>query len=392
MRIGIVLPSVPGYSETFFKNKIEGLQSHGFEVILFVKNRKGHASFLCPIVVHPNLSGNGLVRTLQTLGWLLRTAVMAPKATKTMWSITKKNGYNVAKRIRAIVIAAAVLPYKLDWLHFGFATAALEREFIGKAIGAKVAVSIRGYDISVYPIKHKNCYKTLWKTIDKIHSISDDLYQIALKEGLSEFTNYQKITPAIDCEMFEYRGQWKHGSTNTLKIVTVGRLHWKKGLEYTLEALSILKQRGVNFVFTIIGDGPEKERLIFAAYQLGVLEHVHFVGVVPHREVPKLLSENEFYIQYSIQEGFCNAVLEAQAMGLLCVVSDAEGLSENVQHNTTGWVVPKRRTDLLAEQLSTVFDLPDAAKNTIRHQARARTELMFNLAQQQQAFIDFYTA
>ncbi|MBK7870836.1 MAG: glycosyltransferase family 4 protein [Saprospiraceae bacterium] len=49
----------------------------------------------------------------------------------------------------------------------------------------------------------------------------------------------------------------------------------------------------------------------------------------------------DIYLQYSIQEGFCNAVLEAQAMGLLCIVSDAEGLPENILHGQTGWVVPK---------------------------------------------------
>jgi glycosyltransferase involved in cell wall biosynthesis len=391
LRIGIVLPSVPGYSETFFKNKILGLQQRGFEVLLFVKNGQGRQNYLCPVKVHPNLSANSALRMLQSIGWLLQSLLLAPKPTFRMWSITKSEGYAPAARLRAIVIAARILPEKLDWLHFGFATAALEREFIGKAIGSKVAVSVRGYDISVYPIKHKSCYNQLWKNIDKFHSISDDLFQVAINEGLKPCTPYQKITPAIDCGMFEFKTSTPSEPSGKFRIVTVGRLHWKKGLEYTMEALALLRRNKVEFEFTIIGDGPEKERLVFAAYQLGIIDYVNFKGVVSHAEIPHLLDANELYIQYSIQEGFCNAVLEAQAKGLLCIVSNAEGLSENILHNQTGWVVPRRRPDLLAKQIKTVFELSNAEKDAIRHQARDRVAQNFNLMQQQQAFVDFYT-
>ena len=41
-------------------------------------------------------------------------------------------------------------------------------------------------------------------------------------------------------------------------------------------------------------------------------------------------------------------VLEAQVMGLLSIVSDANGLPENIIHNYTGWVVPKMAPKLLA--------------------------------------------
>ena len=60
------------------------------------------------------------------------------------------------------------------------------------------------------------------------------------------------------------------------------------------------------------------------------------------------LEKSDIYLQYSIQEGFCNSVLEAQAMGLLSIVSDANGLTENIIHNYTGWVVPKMAPKLLA--------------------------------------------
>ena len=39
MKIGIVLSSIPAYSETFFNSKIKGLQKNGFEVVLFINSK-----------------------------------------------------------------------------------------------------------------------------------------------------------------------------------------------------------------------------------------------------------------------------------------------------------------------------------------------------------------
>ncbi|MEZ4854635.1 glycosyltransferase family 4 protein [Flavobacterium sp.] len=81
----------------------------------------------------------------------------------------------------------------------------------------------------------------------------------------------------------------------------------------------------------------------FAVHQLKLEDMVTFTGKLSPKEVKEKLSVTDIYIQYSLQEGFCNAVLEAQAMGLFPgVVSDAEGLSENVL-NITGFVVPKNK-------------------------------------------------
>ena len=64
-RIGLVLSAVPGYSETFFRNKIKGLQLADYQVILFVQTND--PSFdLCPVRVAPRVYKNNLI--LQVLG------------------------------------------------------------------------------------------------------------------------------------------------------------------------------------------------------------------------------------------------------------------------------------------------------------------------------------
>jgi colanic acid/amylovoran biosynthesis glycosyltransferase len=53
----------------------------------------------------------------------------------------------------------------------------------------------------------------------------------------------------------------------------------------------------------------------------------------------------------AVSEGFCNAVVEAQAMALPVVCADADGLSENVADGKTGFVVHRRNPKLFAEKL-----------------------------------------
>ena len=130
--------------------------------------------------------------------------------------------------------------------------------------------------------------------------------------------------------------------------------------------------------------------MVYAAYQLGLTNEVKFVGKKEHSEIPQLMASHDIYIQYSVQEGFCNAVLEAQAAGMLCIVSDAEGLSENVLHEKTGWVVPKRQPNLLASKIETIYNSPQAALLKISKYASERVLQEYNLELQKKQFIQFY--
>ena len=78
-------------------------------------------------------------------------------------------------------------------------------------------------------------------------------------------------------------------------------------------------------------------------------------------------------------------------MGVLPIVSNAEGLSENVLNNITGWVIQKNSPKLLADKIVEVINLPDGNKEKIRKQAIERIKKEFNIEKQQKEFIDFYT-
>lgn len=387
MKIGLVLPNLPAYSETFFRNKIMGLQQNGHEVILFVNSKPKTANYLdCKIVHAPKLGGNKLKRAIGSLTQILKAIFVHPRKSLHLYKLNRKDGISFKENLKLIIANQFLLTEKLDWLHFGFGTMALGRENIAQVIGAKMAVSFRGFDYYVYPIKNKNCYNTLFSKEVKYHVLSDAMKKGLINKGVLK-ENIIKITPAIDIELFE---KTELPNNKIVQLTTVSRLHPIKGLDYILEALALLKQENISFHFSIMGDGSEKERLQFTVYQLGLLENVSFLGKLVPEQVKEELSKSDIYLQYSVQEGFCNAVLEAQAMGLLCIVSDAEGLSENVLDRQTGWVVAKRNPALLAEKIKEVSKLNKICKNDITDKAIQRIKNNFNIEKQTQKFVAFY--
>lgn len=386
MKIGIVLPSVPGYSETFFTSKIKGLQAHGFEVLLFVNNPNTKTDLTCRIIAAPKFSKNKIQNGFISLFCFAKVLIFHFKNVQRIYNLDKKEGLIFTKRIKSILINSHILSQKLDWLHFGFGTMTIDRENVAGAMGAKMAVSFRGFDIGIYPIKHPNCYDKLWKKVDKIHVISDDIEDLVLKYGFKDEYKIKKITPAIDIDYFKTNNLERDSN----RFITVARLNWKKGLEYTLEALKIVKENGVEFQYYIIGDGIEIERLQFAVYQLDLTEHVFFLGKLSKEQVKEEMEKATYYIQYSLQEGFCNAVLEAQAMGLICFVSDAEGLSENILNNETGFVIPKRNSLLLANKIIEVLNSSNQDKVQLTNEAIQRINSTFTIHNQTQQFVDFY--
>lgn len=387
MTIGILLSSSPGYSETFLTSKILGLQKQGHTVVVFCQEVLPNFS-LCKTVALPNSSMRSgylpfkIVYTYLSLLFYLKPVYR-------FYQLERKAKVPLKTILKKLYFNAAFLKSKLDWLHFGFGTLAIGREHIAKAIGSKMAVSFRGFDIGVYPIKHPNCYDKLWKTVDVTHVISNDIKALLYKNNFKDEATVIKITPAIDVDFFNATEKVLLKEAPK-QLITIARLHWKKGLDYTLEALALLKNEGVKFQYTIIGDGAELEHLKFTVYQLGLKDYVTFTGKLDKKEIKQRLQASSIYIQYSVQEGFCNAVLEAQAMQLLCVVSNAEGLPENVKHGETGWVVPMRQPKRLAKQIQDILQAPLETNYTVVTKAQERVKNEFGIKKQELYFLNFY--
>jgi glycosyltransferase involved in cell wall biosynthesis len=390
MKIGIILSQTPAYSETFFISKIKGLQRNGIAVSLYCQIKKDDFK-ACPVIESAKVTSNPF---LQIWYFVKEAILLFPNFQVIIRYIKleRKEKSGFFQIFKKIYLNAHLLKAKVDWLHFGFATQALGSETVAKAINAKMAVSFRGFDINVYPIKHTNSYQKLWKYVDKVHSISEYLLYKAREMGLSENTPYAIITPAVQLDMLPVSKSINTSSEN-IKIVTIARLTWIKGLDIAIAAMDKLKKKNIKFTYFIIGEGDQnyKERYKFMAYELGLKEEIIFCGKLSHQETLAHLSAATLYVQPSLNEGFCNAVLEAQALGKLTIASNVGGLSENIVEGKTGWLFETGSSKSLVSTIEKIIDLPVKKKIEVAENAKMRVKKSFNIEMQKEEFIAFYS-
>ena len=390
MKIGLILSNIPSQSETFLLSKIIGLLKNGHEVLIFSDNENNFN--LCPVYSKPKIHRILFIQILKMLCTFMTVFLKSPFAFLKFLRLEKKDKSTFFIRWKNLYLSSHIIIHELDWVHFGFATLMINRQNAAASINAKMSTSLRGFDIGIFPLKNPQCFLNIWPKINKVHSISKDLLDIAYCEGLPHDTENVIIYPAIDTKYFkrEKRNFKKILGKDKIHFLTVARLHWKKGLEYTIQAMMLLKKQNIPFDYTIIGDGIEKERLIYLTSELQLIDEVNFVGFVNHSETKDFYKNADVYIQYSLQEGFSNSTLEAQSMGLLTIVSDAEGLSENVQNFVTGWVVKKRSPQSLYDKIKEIFSLDLAELNQISENAQNRVANHFSIEKQQKQFNIFF--
>src|SRR5690606_5499329 len=203
-RIGLVLSAVPGYSETFFRNKIVGLQEHGFEVVLFVTDGPAskQAVLDCQVISGPHFKGSVLKVFVISIFVLIKAVLWAPVKSFRHIQFDRADGFSVIQSLKRLTQNAFLFYKHLDWLHFGFGMLAVGRENVAQAIQARMAVSFRGFDLYLSPLKHFNCYKLLYKKSVCYHVLSKAMKQDLILKGIGE-QNIKVISPAIDVSFFK---------------------------------------------------------------------------------------------------------------------------------------------------------------------------------------------
>jgi glycosyltransferase involved in cell wall biosynthesis len=153
-------------------------------------------------------------------------------------------------------------------------------------------------------------------------------------------------------------------------ILNVGRLVPQKAQGLIFEAFARLNCP--NWRIHILGDGPEEQSLLSKAESLGIESNISLKGFVKDTERHYL--EAGIFVLASEYEGMSNALLEAMAFGLPCIVSDAlPGALEHIRDGETGLVFEGGNVQNLAEKLHMLMSsatlrvrLGDAARVRMR--------------------------
>jgi len=153
-------------------------------------------------------------------------------------------------------------------------------------------------------------------------------------------------------------------------IAVVGRVQRFKGQLALIECMPEIARRVPEACLLVVGDGPDRAQCERAAAELGVREHVRFLG---HRDdVARILSEVEISVMPTqAEEGLPYAVLEAMSAGLAVLASDAGGIGTLIQSERNGLLVKRGdRSELIAGVLRLLAD--DALRARLGSAARER--------------------
>jgi glycosyltransferase involved in cell wall biosynthesis len=161
------------------------------------------------------------------------------------------------------------------------------------------------------------------------------------------------VDPAVDPARAEaLRAAHRTGDGPLLALV--GRVVAEKGVFDLLEAVDRLRTELPGVRAVVLGEGQDRAAAETRSAELGLTDHVHFVGWVEPSEIPAWLAAADVVVAPSRRaaDGWAEAqglsIVEAMAAGRPVVASDSGGIGDAVEHEVTGLLVGEARPDELA--------------------------------------------
>lgn len=200
---------------------------------------------------------------------------------------------------------------------------------LAKSAGVPVTIAhSRNSDVGkgLKRIATKWLRKNLYRKADYCFACSKLAGIDAFGKAWTEAGNVRIIHNAIDAEKFTYRADTRDkmrqrlGIADKLVIGHVGRISYPKNHPYLLEVFAALCALGKDAVLLLVGDGPDKEKMQQKCEKLSIKERVLFIGNQKNPE--DYYQAFDFFLLPSFYEGLPGVLVEAQAAGLRCLVSD----------------------------------------------------------------------
>ena len=161
----------------------------------------------------------------------------------------------------------------------------------------------------------------------------------------------------------------QHRPASTLNLVSAGRLAAIKNFPLLIEALALLRQRGVDARLDLLGEGEEREHLQRRIEELGLADHVTLAGF--QQQVGPWLRCADAFVCSSDYEGISLAILEAMSAGLPVVATAVGGNPDLVIDGETGRLVPPGNAETMAAALQELATDP-GLRRRMGQQGRVR--------------------
>jgi len=191
----------------------------------------------------------------------------------------------------------------------------------------------------------------------------------AMRDALEALTGCRGdiIPMGVDVARFTVDARRPRAPAAPPRLLFVGRLAEKKGVEYLLAAMPRILEQYPEAGLDVVGDGPRRAALDAQARALGIATAVRFHGACENAALPRYYAAADIFIAPSIvaddgdTEALGVVLLEAGAAGLPLVTTDVGGIGDIVSDGRTGMVVPQRSGDALAEAVCSLIAHPEHA-------------------------------
>jgi colanic acid/amylovoran biosynthesis glycosyltransferase len=395
MKIAFVVNEFPSISETYILRQIVGLVDQGHEIVIFAGTH-GHDD-----VVHPDVANFKLLsKTIfyndmpqYYLGRLGKALMVFPvfllrnplvffsslnvfRYGRDAWSL--RTYFQAYAFLQAGGIRAAIC-------HFGQNGVVASRMKGMRALNARIYVFFHNYDLTSFVAKMgKDVYEDLFRRCEKAFAISHYARIKLMSLGCPE-EKIEVLRMGIRTEKYSFFERiLKPGQA--VRIISVARCVEKKGLQYGIEATEILYRRGLPVQYVIIGDGPMKQEYESLVEKKGLEGRVIFLGWRNEEAVMHELETAAIYFLPSVvsadgdEEGIPVVLIEALAMGLVVVATDTGGVRELIMPGKTGYLVPQKDPQALADAVEAILNDPLKTRELSR-QGRELVERDHHVAQ-----------
>jgi len=217
--------------------------------------------------------------------------------------------------------------------------------------------------------KHRAAYRLLASMFDQIHTVSDAVRDYTIRQDGADPSKVITIPNGVDTRAIQSAGdsaqlRSQYGLDKASHvIVDLTTVRQVKGIDTLMRAAALVRLQFPHVLFVVAGKISEPAyfaELNSLLSELELAENFRFLGGV--EAVFPLLNMCNVFCHLSRSDGLSNAMLEAMACGLPCVVTRVGGNPEIIEEGRNGFVVPADAPDLAADRIITLLRYPDCAR------------------------------
>ena len=216
-----------------------------------------------------------------------------------------------------------------SWAYPEGVTAAI----LKKIFGFKLTIDCLGSDVNVHSLcpRRKKQLAFAFRYATTVATKSK-----ALANKVLEIAPSAKVKTIYNGVNFERFSVEKKPDSSKLKLLFIGNLIATKGVFELLAAAKLLQDKNIDFELSLIGQGPEKNKLTAYITQNKLQSMVKIIGAVAHEQLNRWLANSHALILPSYREGVPNVIMEALATGTPVVATSVGGIPEVITNQVNG--------------------------------------------------------